>query len=201
MRLALLLVGVAGTGAFTLPQARTAPVRAVAGTGAFTLPPARPGTPALARAATLPRTRASVVAAARFPSWRDELAAPVNSLLCQRASQTLIYYALEFKNDLEKSWLLRFSEEHGVPPLCTHGGRMLHSHDAFEAADVRWDEWLHAMLRRPDETHEVAVVWGNRVSGGSPGNPYLQKKAQATTYVDTLSPQVRYLCIYIYTHI
>lgn len=135
------------------------------------------------------RPRASVQLLERRPAWQDEQAAPIRSFLCQRAAQTLLFYATAFRNDFEKGWLLRFSEKQGVPELCTGSGKMLHAHDAFEIAGVSWEEYMHAMLRLPDETHQVSVLMGNRIGGGSPNNPYLKKERQVRTYEDTLSPQ------------
>jgi hypothetical protein len=50
------------------------------------------------------------------------------------------------------------------------------------------DEFLLKMMGAPDEEHEVVVVWGSRVGGGSPNNPYLKPKTEERTYVDTISP-------------
>jgi hypothetical protein len=132
-------------------------------------------TPRLAPAG---RPRASVQLLDRRPAWENEQGAPIRSFLCQRAAQTLLSYAIEFGNDFEKGWLLRFSAHQGVPGLCTNCCRMLHAHDAFEIAGVTAEGYMHAMLRLPDETHQVTVVLGNRIGGGSPNNPYLKKERQ-----------------------
>jgi hypothetical protein len=139
--------------------------------------------------AVLRRPRASVQLLERRPTWKDEQAAPIRNFLCQRAAQTLLFYAVEFRNDFEKGWLLRFSTKQGMPDLCTSSGEMLHAHDAFEVAGVSWEEYMHGMLRLPDETHQVTVLMGHRIGGGSPNNPYLKKERQVCTYEDTLSPE------------
>jgi len=57
---------------------------------------------------------------------------------------------------------------------------------------ARWDTYLTTMVTSPEETHEVSVVWGSRIGGGSPNNPYLQNRQTTRTYTDTVRPVLIY---------
>lgn len=114
------------------------------------------------------------------------------NLLCQRAVQTQIKYYRDFKNDFATDWLLRFSEQRmGCRRLYTSrrgssSGGFLHYHKGMGSAG--WDEYLLGVMSAPVESHEVSVVWGSRVGGGSPENPYLPKKQAVRTYTDSVEP-------------
>lgn len=67
-----------------------------------------------------------------------------------------------------------------------HGRSILHSHRGM--LNVQWDEFMLSMFSAPEETHQIEVVWGFQ-GGGSPNNPYLQKrKRNVRTYTDTVRP-------------
>lgn len=113
------------------------------------------------------------------------------NLLCQRTVQTQIDYYRSFKNDFATDWLVRFSEQRmGCRRLYTSrrgssSGGYLHYHKGMGVA--AWDKYLLGVMGAPVESHEVRVVWGSRLGGGSPENPYLPKK-KARTYTDSIYP-------------
>lgn len=166
-------------------------VAAVVVTAAWT-PPAVPPAPGLAappRAPGLARGgRASrlLMTSAR----QEDSALRANALLMQRAVQTQIHYFRDFKNDFAKNWLVRYGARMGTAALFQNaeggGGSILHHHDSM--GGVTWDAYMRGMMDAPEETHEVHVVWGNQVGGGSPENPYLQKRDKVTKYNDTIVP-------------
>ena len=51
--------------------------------------------------------------AATSPPTSDGRPNVLRDLLLQRAVQTQLYYNVEFKNDFEKAWLLRFAAAKG----------------------------------------------------------------------------------------
>jgi len=109
------------------------------------------------------------------------------ALLQQRAIQTQLFFNREFKNDCPRKWLERYVDATGGPSLFQPSGQTVHAADALMQVGAK-DSFLLGMMGAPDETHNVVVIWGNRVGGGSRNNPYLQTKKQTQTYTETISP-------------
>ena len=69
--------------------------------------------------------------------------------------QTQLYYNVEFKNDFEKAWLLRFASAKGSPPLIGNShaimNKVLHKHEALRG----WEAFMLEMMGADDEVHEV----------------------------------------------
>lgn len=116
-------------------------------------------------------------------------AAFLRTLLTQRAVQTQLHYSEMFKNDFIRAWLANYCITKGCVRLCSeHGSRIVHVHDGMR--EVVWDEFMLELFNAPEETHEIEVVWGSRIGGGSPNNPYLQDRKQTRTYTDTVRPSL-----------
>jgi len=101
----------------------------------------------------------------------------VDDLLCQRAVQNQLYYFQEFRDGFKRQWLECFYEHEGL--LNFHG---------FGGLQVPASDYLSAMMESPPHVHEVRSSWGNRYTGGSKDNPYLQQQ-RFHTYNETIHPQ------------
>ena len=144
--------------------------------------------PARSYAQKIGRGRCAAVRCDLSSDERERGRTVLRDLLLQRAVQTQLYYNVEFKNDFEKAWLLRFASAKGSPPLIGNShaimNKVLHKHEALRG----WEAFMLEMMGADDEVHEVHVVWGNRVGGGSPNNPYLQDRPASTSYLDKVEP-------------
>eukprot|EP00961_Rhodomonas_salina_P160472 2160332-Rhodomonas_salina.3 len=82
-----------------------------------------------------------------------------------------------------------------IPNFHGFWGVHMSVHNAMAGTDMRLAEqvpasdYLSAMMESPPHVHEVRSSWGNRYTGGSKDNPYLQQQ-RFHTYNETIHPQV-----------
>ena len=92
--------------------------------------------------------------------------------------QTQLFYFAEFRDGFKRQWLEKFLHHDGI--MNYHGfGGLKNASSAY----------LEHMLNSPPVDHEVKVTWGNRLSGGSKNNPYLQSQPKYNSYKETIHPQ------------
>jgi len=102
----------------------------------------------------------------------------LDDLLCQRAVQNQLYYFQEFRDGFKRQWLEHFLGHEG-----------LYNFHGFGGLQCPAAEYLQTMMSSPPESHEIRMSWGNRYTGGSKDNPYLQNRERFETYEETVHPQ------------
>ena len=160
---------------------------------AFAWTRARGARPAPRRA--WPRMAARGGAEARWARAKDEA---IRDLLLQRAIQTQMHYHMELHDSFKRQWLEQFrsndalyhefyGELHGIRALSASADE-----DDAGAGDARvagaglWRGYLEALLAAPPVECVIELSWGNKFSGGSKANPYINRE-QAKNYYNAVS--------------
>ena len=132
-------------------------------------------------------------AGARWALAKDEA---IRDLLLQRAIQTQMNYHMEMHDSFKRQWLERFRSNevlyhefygdlHGIRALNTSfdGG----AENLVAGAGV-WRGYLEALLAAPPVECMIELSWGNKFSGGSKRNPYINREQAKNYYNATVDP-------------